>query len=106
MPTVTLTQADDGRSVDVDQGDEVVIELPENPITGYRWAVVPTHEPLLSLVRTDSALVSGGIGAPSVRAFTFKANVSGSAQIELKNWREWEGDSSVRSRFTVSVHIQ
>jgi inhibitor of cysteine peptidase len=105
MRTVTLTQQDDGASVAAQQGDEIVIELPENSTTGYRWAVLPTHEPLLSLVRTESTPVSRRIGAPSVRAFVFRANTSGAGQIDLKNWREWEGESSVHSRFTAQVRI-
>ena len=35
----TLTSADNGRTVDLRVGDQVTLRLPENPSTGYRWAV-------------------------------------------------------------------
>jgi len=37
-------------------------------------------------------------------SFTFRAKKSG--EIALKNWRHWEGDSSVTNRFRVRLRIE
>lgn len=34
-----LTSADNEKTVDMHVGDEAALRLPENPSTGYRWAV-------------------------------------------------------------------
>src|SRR5260370_24543853 len=44
MSTITLTQADKGKSITVHTGEEIVIMLPENPTTGYRWAIDRSEE--------------------------------------------------------------
>ena len=37
MTQIRLTSHDDGRTIDTRVGDMVIIELPENPTTGFRW---------------------------------------------------------------------
>ena len=39
MAVVSLTKANNGQSIEVRQGDEIIVRLPENPTTGYGWHI-------------------------------------------------------------------
>jgi inhibitor of cysteine peptidase len=107
MPGLTLTQADNGKSVEARQGDPIVIRLDENPTTGYRWAVDKSNDGVIALQHMDYAQASGtGVGGGGQRTFTFKAIGSGTAAIQLKLWRDWEGDKSITDRFNVTVQVR
>jgi inhibitor of cysteine peptidase len=108
VTTIELTSADDGRSVVATPGDEIVALLAENATTGYRW-----H----AQVHGDAvALEADGYRTPSLpepsepvfgrggqREFRFRVLAPGRAVLELRLWREWEGESSVLERVTVTV---
>ena len=49
MSTITLTRADDGRTVDLSPGDTLVLRLAENPTTGYQWALDAGSDDVLAL---------------------------------------------------------
>jgi inhibitor of cysteine peptidase len=107
MSTVTLTQADNGRSVEVRPGNVIVIQLAENPTTGFRWAVDQIDEQIVTIVRVDyTTAAGGGIGGGGARSFTLKAEHSGTMELRLKLWRDWEGESSVIERFTVTIQVR
>ena len=107
MSTVTLTQADNGRSVEVRPGTTIVIQLAENPTTGFRWAVDQTDERTVTIVRVDyTTAAGGGIGGGGTRSFTLKAEHPGIMQLRLKLWRDWEGESSIVERFTVTIRVR
>lgn len=106
---VVLTKANNGESINVGLGDEIVLRLAENATTGYRWAVVradglaeqevPGHSQP-GPPEPDSLIGSGGL-----REFRFRAGTPGDGRLELKYWREWEGDSSVVERFAIDLKV-
>ena len=106
MPDATLTQKDNGRSIELKVGGELVIDLPENPTTGYRWSV---RGPLGDLVSLKSAEFSGGagsrIGGGGIRQFRFVARAPGKTTINLKNMRTWESEGSAIDHFSLEVRI-
>jgi inhibitor of cysteine peptidase len=106
MSTITLTRADDGGTVDARVGDAVAVRLEENPTTGFKWALEPAGDDVLTpdgsdYVRSPNSAVGGG----GERVFTFKAAKAGSTTIRLKLWRAWEGEKSTTSTFTVTVRV-
>lgn len=107
MPELKLTQGDDGKRFEVRAGSPIVVALPENPTTGYRWAVDQSDDRLLTLRDSDYSLpMGGGIGGSGTRRFTFETSGTGTARLKLKLWREWEGDSSVSSRFSITIEVK
>ena len=107
MSSIPLTHADKGTTVDVPEGGEVVIRLEENPTTGYVWALDQTDDTVLRLQSSDVSPPSGSaLGAGGARTFTFTAGQPGTAHLELKLWREWEGDSSTIERYDVDIQVQ
>ena len=107
MAARTLTQADSGKSIVVAPGDLITIRLPENPTTGYRWAVDKADTAAVSLQNEDfTPPAGGGVGAGGEKTVTFEAKKAGSAEITLKRWRDWEGDASITDRFGVTVQVR
>jgi inhibitor of cysteine peptidase len=108
VTTIRLTAADNGRNLAATPDDEIIVVLAENPTTGYRW-----HAD----VQGDAvALESDGYQPPpqpeppepvfgrgAQREFRFRVVAAGNAVLELKLWREWEGDPSVVERVTLTV---
>ncbi len=102
-----LTRADDQRTAEVRVGERIAVRLPENPSTGYTWAIDETNRRRLVLDGTDYAEPTEGfIGARGARTFTFTAQQPGEVALKLKYWRLWEGDGSVTERFAVTLSIQ
>jgi inhibitor of cysteine peptidase len=46
---LTLTEADKGKTVQVHTGDQITLQLDENPSTGYLWAIDKTDNAVLAL---------------------------------------------------------
>jgi inhibitor of cysteine peptidase len=102
---LSLTEADDGRTVEAGVGDTIRVSLPENAGGGYRW----------DIERVDGAIEKAGsqphypsdaVGSGGMMTFVFMAKKAGSGEIVLKNWRSFEGDASVQQRFRVRVRVK
>jgi inhibitor of cysteine peptidase len=107
MSTITLTQADKGKSITVHTGDEISINLTENPTTGYRWTIDQTGPTVLASQNpTFSSAPSGAIGSGGIRTFTFIAKQPGTVRLQLRLWRRWQGDSSIIDRYDITVQVQ
>jgi inhibitor of cysteine peptidase len=104
-PMLQLSEADNDRTVDVHVGDTIRLTLPENATTGYRWAI-DRHDDVVDVVADEPRYPAGAVGSGGEVAFTLKAKKSGSGELALKNWRQWEGDSSVTRRFRVRLNVQ
>jgi inhibitor of cysteine peptidase len=97
---ITLGEHDSGRTVELRAGETLEVRLNENPGTGYRWAV----ELARGFEELGSRFESGGaVGAAGVRVFQFRAPRAGNYELRLKQWREWEGESSVTARFNATI---
>jgi inhibitor of cysteine peptidase len=103
MPTITLTQADDHETSEAKVGDSIVLNLPQTP-GGYRWSMDEDGAPVLTFTGNDFSSSSHGVGSAGEESFKFKVAKSGQAEISLKLWREWEGDSSIAKRFSVKIN--
>ena len=103
---LTLTEADGGKTVQAHLGDHILIRLSANGTTGFSWAIDTTDTTLLSLEREGYTPSAGGaIGSGGTAVFTFLAQRAGTAHLQLKYWRSWEGDASVVRRYTLTIQI-
>lgn len=103
---LVLTRADNNRIAELRAGERLEVRLPENPTTGYAWAVDETDRRLLALDNTRYAPPElGSIGARGQRILIFTARQPGEVALKLKYWRIWEGDASVTERFAITVRI-
>jgi len=104
MPTtITLTECDDGTRVAARVGDTVEIRLPENASTGYRWALQGSDSSVFGPCEAHGEYPCRTTGSSGEAIFRLAVCRPGRATLRLKSWRHWEGESSVRQRFAVSV---
>jgi inhibitor of cysteine peptidase len=107
MPTITLTRADDGRTVDLRPGDVVVIHLEENPTTGYQWTVQPGGHQVMALESSDYVRSPGaGVGGGGERVLTFKAVEAGTEAVGLQLSRGWQSQNAIPETFAVTFRAQ
>jgi inhibitor of cysteine peptidase len=106
MSGVTLTEADNGKSIAVPLGEKVILRLNETPSTGFRWAVDTGDNEIIELHGSDYIQAPGSaVGGGGQHVFVFEAKRSGSVRLLLKLRREWEGDKSIAARFEVTIHV-
>lgn len=106
MAELALTREHTGGQFHVRPGDTVIIRLPENPTTGYRWAADPVEGAGIALADSTFDQAGSGIGAAGTRTVTYRAIQAGTAWVRLKQWREWEGEGSVIEHFEVMIAVQ
>ncbi len=94
---------ENGASVTVSQGDRLVIRIPENPTTGYRWApgALAEHLELEASEFTPPAELRPGAGGE--RVITLRATRPGQGEAEFLLSRPWEREPAERWRVAVTV---
>jgi inhibitor of cysteine peptidase len=103
---ITLTERDNGGSVTVPLGANLVLRLNETPGSGFRWEVDTGDQKILELHRSDYIPAkTAAVGGSGQRVLEFEAKRSGSVRLVLKLLRAWEGDKSLASRFEVTIHV-
>jgi predicted secreted protein len=103
---INLSQADIGKTIRINIGDVIVINLAENPTTGFQWEMDEIDNSVVVLENEIfSELGDGGLGSGGTKSFVIKALTSGNQHIQLKYWKAWEGESSVDKRFDITLCI-
>jgi inhibitor of cysteine peptidase len=99
-----LIKEDNERTIETAVGDILSVELDSNPTTGFDWAFDELDASMFAAVEDNFNLAeNAAIGAGGAHIFKLKVIKAGRGQIKLKYRRSWEGDSSIRDRFTLTV---
>ncbi|MGB5932505.1 MAG: C1 family peptidase, partial [Anaerolineae bacterium] len=102
---VRLSTEDDGRHVELKEGQLLVITLEANPSTGYIWEVAGPDEKVLRQVGDiEFEQESNLLGAPGRQAIRFQAVGEGQATLRLVYRRPWE--EGVEPAKTFSLQVQ
>jgi inhibitor of cysteine peptidase len=88
---VELGPVDSGTRQAVRAGDELVVALPENPTTGYRWYPDVDTDALAQEEDHNEGPVERR-GAPGTRYLAFRALRPGPTRLRLIKKRPWEAD--------------
>jgi inhibitor of cysteine peptidase len=105
MSEITLSNADNGKTLTLKPGQTLTLQLTENPTTGYRWSIAPFNDQLLKLTDDRFDLPKGSaMGGGGQRILTFKATRSGQINLTLNHKREWE-ESAVES-FNLTIEVR
>ena len=104
---MTLNSSDHGKTVEVTLEESIMIRLPENPTTGYRWTVDSITQSHLTLDEGHFVPAAGsGVGAGGHREMVVHAKQEGVGEVRLKLGRPWENESAVSDRFEVRVVVR
>ncbi len=101
--TLTVTAADNGGTVQVGAGGDVVLELRSNPSTGYGWQVIANDDSILLPVYTGFVPDTDLVGSPGLEKFSFHVMAPGAASLRLVYSRPWETDTPPEQTFAVTV---
>ena len=98
----------DDHNITVKAGEQFVIQLDENPTTGYQWTVAISDESIVKLDKDDYQQQSAGsniVGAGGTRVLTFKGLKQGTVTLTLTNERSFEKNSAVETlKYQITVN--
>jgi predicted secreted protein len=104
---IVVDLSKNGQIVQVNLGGTLRVKLAENPTTGYHWHIDNLDTDLLEVISSEYVPPqSAAPGAGGLRVIVIKAKNIGSARLELKNWRAWQGPSSSIARAEYRVEIR
>ena len=102
----SLTETDNGHTLEMKVNDTFDLRLRESRMGGYHWNLEENGAPFLSVVerKAETQPTSSPRGQPNLRTWRFTAQRPGSARIQLHHRRPWEPESS-GSEFSLSVKV-
>ena len=105
---VTVTEADNGKAVELNAGQTLQVKLASNPSTGYDWTLDGDPSPL-KLVKSfhqANKKTAGMPGAPQTTVFKLSAASAGAANVRLVYRRSWEYNVAPAKTFSVRVNVR
>src|SRR5215468_2232723 len=109
-PPVTVSAAQSGASVELAANQDLVVRLPSNPTTGYRWVYV---EPKDAVLRVDgpstyepSQSAGAAAGAGGTEVWKLAALKAGQQQLRFEYRRPWEQDVAPSQVATYPVTVK
>lgn len=104
---VVMTEAQNNATVHVKMGNYIIVQLPENPTTGYQWNLTTT--PGLQVTndtyepsdRTGNLVGSGG-----TRVWEMTAVAPGEQEISAVYSRSWEPVTGTETSFSATVIVE
>ncbi len=108
---ITLTDADNGKSISAKVGDQIKVALAGNATTGYAWTVTMTDADKAVLqqqgeaVYTETSTSSSVVGGGGTYTFTFKVIAAGTAKPTFNYARSFESNPPAQT-YTVTVNAK
>jgi len=103
MQEYQLSEADNGKKLQLQLHDHVVIKLPASPGTGYNWEVQPNNH--FNVSHQYKMQAEPGVGARGMDIFELDPQMQGqSGSVKFLYRRAWE--SNTGKEFSISYQIQ
>lgn len=105
---ITVTDQDNGKTIDLTKGTTLVVKLSSNASTGYSWSM-QSNSPLLKLLKSDykeQKQPTQVVGAPGVQTFQLQATGLGNAAVQLEYRHPWEKNVAAAKVFSITVQIR
>jgi inhibitor of cysteine peptidase len=107
MP-IEISDSETSASRTLSRDEELVVQLPENPTTGYRWQVTQSGTAELGLVENrfvhGSAMADPGRGG--YRLVRFVGGQPGAVSVEAVLRREWDPPGTVLQKRVFAIAVQ
>lgn len=107
--TTLLVQEQDRCPLELDKGQTLVLTLPSNPTTGFRWVVkdaAPGVLRSLGLEVYNAPEDAGLVGGAGESTWRFSAAQPGDGRLLLVYQRPWETDIAPEQTFDCPVHVE
>lgn len=109
LKSLALTDADNGKTVTITEGQNLVVNLRANATTGYSWKVVSTDKSFG--YPTEKYLANGGaVGSGGLDRFTWKTksplSLVGSHTVKMEYKRAWETNVAPAQTFSFTVNVK
>jgi inhibitor of cysteine peptidase len=92
---LNVTDANSGDSVALARNQQLVVRLPSNPTTGYRWALAQQSTPVLEPEGAPTHEKGAGAeGASGTKTWRFAPTQAGEGTLRLEYRRLWEADTA------------
>ena len=83
---------DNGSTIVIADGDTIIIELSENPTTGYTWILKNSKTEQIIEKSNNYTSTNTGIGSGGTRVFEFIMKIGEGGSIILDNAQRWSSD--------------
>jgi len=104
MTTIKLDIHSSGRTIAVEPGDRLELQLEENRTTGFRWHIEDDECGVLILEHDAfSSSRNRVIGAGGIRELQFTVAKQGQATLRASNRRSWESLNPPHATFELTV---
>jgi inhibitor of cysteine peptidase len=105
---VTITDADNGKTIDVLRFRTIKLTLESNPTTGYTWQLVsPEDRRVLRLYYSAyRPKPTNLVGVGGHEEWKFRALAPGTAIVKTVYLRAWEGRQPSDKTFTVTIRVK
>jgi len=107
-PPLTVTEQDNGKTIQITVGQNLLVQLPSNPTTGYQWSVLGNPAPLKfdkSEYASDPQ-AAGRMGAGGTQIMRFVAKSPGKVELKLGYARRWEKDVPPAKTFAATIVVK
>jgi inhibitor of cysteine peptidase len=101
-----VTEADNGTSISLKNGENFTLQLRGNPSTGYSWELnVSEGLSILSDEYIQDPVPENSTGAPGIHSWIIQAVDPGSQQVNGIYKRSWETTTGTEDNFTLTVEV-
>lgn len=91
VSTITLDEGDNGRTVPMTAGNDVIVSLPGNPTTGYGWEVAIADPSVVKESQPVAYMASSSlVGSGGTYTFQYRTLKAGRTDITFVYRRSWE----------------
>ena len=104
MTQIHLSAAQSGCLIEARVGDELVLQLAENPTTGYRWQPEPGLQASAREDRFEPAAAAPGAGG--VRTLRFLLSIPGRSDLTFCMRRPWEVEDKPLERVVYHLLVR
>lgn len=105
---VTVTDADNGKDIEINAGQTLRVELASNPSTGYDWTLSGDPAPLklIKSFHQNNKQGANRPGAPRTAVFQLRSPSPGAANVTFVYRRSWEYNVAPAKTFSVRVNVR
>ena len=103
---ISISEADNGQTIRIQQNDTLVLTLEGNPTTGFSWELDTIDSLILRQVAESTFTPeSDALGAAGHFVWRFEAANTGQTTLRLVYRRSWETNVAPESIFEVTVIV-